>query len=82
MSLIEAFIAQFNNAAFKHPQDDVIHMGGTVESMDAMYKVNIRASYLLVQNLIPELEASKGMIMHLIYIFVILNHKISWITDK
>jgi NAD(P)-dependent dehydrogenase (short-subunit alcohol dehydrogenase family) len=36
-------------------------MGGTVEALDEMHKVNVRAPYLLVQQSIPELEKSKGM---------------------
>ena len=54
------YTTQYNNGGYGHPEDKAIHQGGSVESLDAMYRVFLRATYVLVQECLPELEKSKG----------------------
>jgi len=51
---------QFNNACYHSLVEGPISINGKVESLDEMYRINVRVPYMLIQGFIEELIKTKG----------------------
>ncbi|KAK2152239.1 hypothetical protein LSH36_334g02013 [Paralvinella palmiformis] len=54
----------FNNACYHSLVEGPISINGKVESLDEMYRINVRVPYMLIQGFIEELIKTKGVIIN------------------